>query len=174
MNIMAGTYSLDPVEVRKVIDLILAGKPYDKDQFRFYHFYRNHFNVKNEVTTLKRLKGRQYADNNGNVWERQITLKNFFHMPHQNYFGTMLGLAKPYSVKYLRDDNESGVGGEYEMVIRYDGKRIDALTCVKYQETYNFGRTRTVRAHKLLDMDPHDKDTVYMVRQDTGHVTFID
>jgi len=133
----AGTYSLDPTEVRKVIDLILAGKPYDKEQFRFYHYYRNHFNVKDEVTTLKKIKGRQYVDNNGNLWEKQL-------------------------------------GGEHEMVIRYDGKRIDALTCEKYQETYNFGRTRNAFVHKRLDMDPHDKDTVYLVRQDTGHVSFID
>lgn len=174
MNMKADTYSLDPAEVRKVIELVLAGKPYDKEQFRFYHYYRNRFNVKDEVKTLKRIKGRQYVDNNGNLWERQLTLKNFFHMPPLNYFGSMLGLTKPYSVKYLRDDNESGVGGEYEMVIRHDGKRIDALTCEKYQETYNFGRTRNAFVHKRLDMDPHDKDTEYMVKQDAGHVSFID
>lgn len=164
-------YSLDPQEVRKVLDLILEGKQYDTDQFLFYHLNRNHFNVKGDITSLRKIKGRNYVDNLGNMWEKQFTLKNFFHMPTGNYFASILGLAKPYSSKFLRDDDVSGVGGEFEMVIRHDGKRIDTLTNPAYQETYNFGRTRMALTHKRLDMNPHNKDTVYGVRQDTGWVT---
>jgi hypothetical protein len=80
----------------------------------------------------------------------------------------MAGVSTPYSRKFLRDDNVSGIGGEFEMIIRHDGKRVDALTQETYQETYNFGRTRNFMAHKTLDVDTHNANARYTFKQDMG------
>ncbi|MCU0449060.1 MAG: hypothetical protein MUC97_04330 [Bernardetiaceae bacterium] len=166
-------YSLEVAEVKKVIDAVRDGKPYDKEQFMFYHRNRNHFNVGAEVTSLTALGGGKYRDNLGQVWEEQSTFKNFFHMGKANWLGSIVGLSSPESKKFLRDDNTSGLGGEFEMIVRMsDGKRIDALTNASYQETYNFGRTRQTGAHKTLDVDPHNQDPNYTVKVNTGTVVF--
>lgn len=74
-------YSLNPFDVKKVIDACLNDKNYDKDQFLFYHLDRNNFNVKNEITTLTKTGNLTFQDNLGHVWEEQSTFKNFFICP---------------------------------------------------------------------------------------------
>lgn len=167
-------YSLNPIEVKKVIDARLKGKPYDNKQFMYYHLMRNVFNVKNEVNTLRYVRERIYVDNLGHYWEEQSVFKNFFHMPKGNWAGSLIGLSTPYSRKFLRDDNASGLDGEFEMIIRHDGKRIDALTQEDYQETYNFGRTRNASIHKLLDVDTHRENPNYLFKQNTGKVAIVE
>jgi hypothetical protein len=167
-------YPLDAATVKKVIDAVLAGQPYDKEQFMYYHLNRNHFNVKAEVTSLTALGAGKYRDNLGHVWEEQSTFKNYFHMGMGNWLGSMVGVSNPESKKFLRDDDTTGLGGEFEMIIRTsDGKRIDALTNAAYQETYNFGRTRNTGAHKTLDVDPHNQDAGYTINVNTGTVKFL-
>ncbi|GAB3996090.1 hypothetical protein GCM10028807_37960 [Spirosoma daeguense] len=163
-------YSLDAREVKKVIDKVLAGKPYDEKQFMYYHLNRNYFNVQNEIKTLKKVDEGKYIDNLSHVWTEISTLKNYFHMPFGNWAGSTLGITTAYSRKFVRDDYISGLEGEFEMIIRQDGKRIDALVNAKYQETYNFGRTRLFTPHKKLDVDPHNKNPNYTIRRDTGIV----
>ena len=164
------THSLLPNNVKTVIDAKIKGLPVDEQQFMFYHLNRNKFNVKNEVTSLKSIGGSRFRDNLGFVWEEQSTLKNYFHMPFGNYVGSNLGITKPYSRKFLRDDTVSGLEGEYEMIIRHDGKRVDGITSMEYQETYNFGRTRNFSQHKALDVNPHNENPNYILRQDMGWV----
>jgi hypothetical protein len=108
------------------------------------------------------------------MWEEVKSNKNFFHMPKLNWAGSIVGITTPYSRKFLLDDIASGLNGEFEMIIRRDGKRIDALTHEDYQETYNYGRTRNGREHKLLDVDPHLENSAYTLRQDMGKVEITD
>lgn len=166
-------YSLDPREVKKVIDAKRKGLPHDRNQFLFYHLHRNYFNVKSEVTNLRHLTGNKFVDNLGHSWEEQSNFRNFFHMPKTNWVASMAGVSTPYSRKFLRDDHVTGLDGEFEMIIRHDGKRIDALTHGDYQETYNFGRTRDTGAHKTLDVDTHRENSAYTFRQDMGKVLII-
>ncbi|GAA3509091.1 hypothetical protein GCM10022393_21570 [Aquimarina addita] len=166
-------YSLDPIEVKNVIDAKINGAEFDQDQFLFYHLNRNHFNVKQEITTLTHYMGNRFRDNRGYLWEEAARYKNWFHTPKSNYFGSLVGMT-PYSRKFLRADNETGIGGEFEMIIRQDGKRIDALTHEGYQETYNFGRTSDTSLHKLLDVDPHGPNPDYAIRINTGRVVITD
>ncbi|MFD2563975.1 hypothetical protein [Aquimarina rubra] len=166
-------YSLDPLEVKKVIDAKVNGKEYDEEQFIYYHLNRNLFNVKKEVTTLTHFMANKFRDNRGYLWEEASRFKNWFHTPKSRYFGSLIGM-QPYSRKFLRPDNETGIGGEFEMIIRHDGKRIDALTHEGYQETYNFGPTSNMSLHKLLDVDPHGPHPDYTVKIDTGRVTIHD
>jgi hypothetical protein len=167
-------YPLNPEEVKKVMDAKLTGRPYDEQQFLYYHLHRNYFNIKTEVTSLKPIDHKKYQDNLGNIWQEQPVFKTFFHMPKSNWFISLMGLSKPYSRKFIRDDTSTGLGGEFEMVIRSDGKRIDALVHESYQETYNFGRTRNYSAHKILDVDTHRKNTGYTFKMDMGYVTITD
>lgn len=167
-------YSLDPIEVKKVVDAVKNGEKYDKKQFMHYHLNRNVFNVKKEVTKLTYLIGKKFRDNKGNIWEEAPRWKNWFHTPKPTYLGSILGVMKPYSRKFLRLDKETGLGGEFEMIIRHDGKRIDALTHEGYQETYNFGPTSNSDLHILLDVDPHNENPDYTVKKDTGTVRIID
>jgi len=164
-------YSMIPRDVRPVVEAVIAGRDHAAAQFLYYHLNRNHFNVGREVTTLRRTGGDRFVDNLGNVWEEQSIVANYFHMPLGNWVGSNLGLTAPHSRKFLRDDTVSGLNGEFEMIIRHDGKRIDALTHEGYQETYNFGRTRNFRDHKTLDVDPHNANGNYAFRMDTGSVT---
>jgi hypothetical protein len=168
------SYSLAPEEVKKVMQARLTSQPYNKAQFEYYHLHRNYFNVKDEVTTLERIGGRKYRDNRGNIWEEQPRLKNFFHMPKGNWLGSLLHLTKPYSRKFLRNDTTSGLGGEFEMIIRHDGKRIDAFVHESYQETYNFAPTRNFKAHKLLDVDTHRSNSRYTFKMDMGRVDILE
>jgi len=163
-------YSLSPDSVKTVIHAVINGLSYDHEQFMYYHLKRNLFNVKSEVTSLKAIGNSKFRDNLGHVWEEQSTLKNYFHMPFGNYVGSNLGISKPYSRKFLRDDTVSGLDGEFEMIIRHDGKRIDGGTNAEYQETYNFGRTRNFSQHKALDVDPHGENPNYTLKQDMGSV----
>ncbi|AXT51532.1 hypothetical protein D1818_12065 [Aquimarina sp. BL5] len=165
-------YSLAPSEVKKIIDAKVNGEEYDEEQFIYYHLNRNHFNVKKEVTTLTHLMSNRFRDNRGFIWEEAPRFKNWFHTPKPQYFGSLLGF-QPYSRKFLRPDNETGIGGEFEMIIRHDGKRIDALTHEGYQETYNFGPTSNSSLHILLDVDPHGPNPDYTVKIDAGRVTII-
>ena len=170
---MSSLYPLQPLVVREIIENRLAGRPYNQEQFMYYHLHRNHFNVKGEVTQLTKTAGGNFLDNLGHTWEEVSTLKNYFHMPTANWVAstTTFGLVKPYSRKFLRDDNVTGVMGEFEMIIRHDGKRIDALTHETYQETYNFGRTRNTSQHIDLDVNPHRENPNYEIRINTGRVS---
>ncbi|MBQ4818795.1 hypothetical protein [Aquimarina sp. MMG016] len=165
-------YPLNAEAVKQVIDAKVNGEEYDEQQFIYYHLNRNHFNVKKEVTTLTHYVSNKYRDNKGNLWEEAPRYKNWYHTPASSYFGSLIGM-KPYSRKFLRPDNETGIGGEFEMIIRHDGKRIDALTHEGYQETYNFGRTSNFSLHKLLDVDPHGPNPDYTVKIDTGKVNIV-
>lgn len=147
-------YSLDPMEVKRVIELKLAGKEYDEEQFKFYHLNRNHFNVKNNVVALTAIGGDKFIDINGNIWEEQSAIKNLFHMTPDE----MVMPRKPR--KFLRDDN-SLLGGEFEIVIRPDETRITGNVSCRLQETYNFGRTREIGKHKTLDVTPHFWDGLF-------------
>jgi hypothetical protein len=167
-------YSLNPADVRRVLDAKLQGRPYDQQHFLFYHLHRNLLNVKLEVTNLRRISPDSYVDNLGNTWAVQSNLANFFHMPTSNWMGSIVGISTPYSRKFLRDDTVSGLDGEFEMIIRSDGERIDTLTHAGYQGTYNFGSTRDMRAHKTLDVDPHWQHSHYTFRQDMGRVIIIE
>ena len=121
-------YSLNPSVVKQVIEARAVKKQYDHKQFMYYHIHRNQFNVKAEVKKITALGNGRFRDNIGYLWNEQPTWKNFFHMPITNYVGSQLHLAKPYSRKFLRDDNVTGIGGEFEMIIRHDGKRVDSQT----------------------------------------------
>lgn len=170
-------YSLRPGDVIKTLDEISFAyvlKDFTDEQFLFYHVNRNYFNVKSEIKTLTCKKNGEFIDNSGHIWKEVDITKNMFHMPKANYLKSVVGLDKPYSRKFLRDDNISGIGGEFEMIIRYDGKRIDALTNPEYQETYNFGRTRNTLQHILLDIAPHKFNPNYKFRQDMGKVEIIE
>ncbi|MRI00643.1 hypothetical protein GH721_08910 [Kriegella sp. EG-1] len=80
----------------------------------------------------------------------------------------------PYSRKFVCPDYGI-LGGEFEMFIRQDGKRIDAFTNKKWQETYNFGRILTnVMNHRLLDVKRHEKNANYKVRINAGNVKIIE
>ena len=45
-----------------------------------------------------------------------------------------------------------------------------SITSMEYQETYNFGRTRNFSQHKALDVNPHNENPNYILRQDMGWV----
>ena len=169
-------YSLEPKEVKKVITAYLNDKPYDEKQFLFYHLNRNYFNVKGEIKTLKKIVNNKFIDNLQFVWEEQPPLKNFSHMSKFNWAASAFGLAKPETRKFLRDDNVTGVDGEFEIIIRTkDGKRIDALTDESYQETYNYGRTRKTADHKKIDFYTHYlKGSNYSFKMDMGFVKIIE
>jgi hypothetical protein len=169
----AAPYSLDPNEVKKLIDLKLANKKYSEEQFIFYHLNRNYFNVKNEISSLKAIGDGMFLDNQGQKWREESTIKNFFHMPKTDYIKGIVGWGKLYSRKFLRDDN-SILKGEFEIIIMYNGKRIDADTNKEYQETYNFARTRDFWDHKKLDVEPHEKFKDYTSFGNKGYVKIID
>ena len=40
------TYTLNPSEVKQVIDAKLNDRPYNEKQFLYYHLNRNYFNIK--------------------------------------------------------------------------------------------------------------------------------
>lgn len=142
------SYSLDLVEVKRVIDLKWEGKKFDEKQFEYYHLNRNHFNVKNGIVSLREIGTNKFIDIKGNIWEEQPAYKNVFHMtPYE-----MVTSGKPR--KFLRDD-PSILGGEFEIIIRADGTRITGDVSCRLQETYNFGRTRDTEKHKQLDVTPH-------------------
>jgi len=166
-------YSLDKYDVRKVIDAVLNDKKYDAKQFMYYHLHRNYFNVKNEVKSLTLVKDNVYKDNLGNTWEELGTLKNWFHMPKKNWFRSILFGSTPYSRKFLRPD-KSPLGGEFEMIIRHDGKRIDALAHEVYQETYNFASASQFWNHKKLDVETHSENPHYTFKKDMGRVKIIE
>jgi len=147
---------------------------YDHKQFMFYHLNRYKFNVGADIYTLTAIGSEKYRDNKGYVWTEVHTVKNYFHMPKGNYVGSLTGISKPYSRKFLRDDTVSGLGGEFEMIIRHDGKRVDSLTHEAFQETYNFGRTRNFKKHKLFDVDPHKENSKYVSGPSTGSVRIIE
>jgi len=171
---MSKIYSLNPIEVKRVLTQVAQKQKYDNEQFEFYHHFRNHFNVKNEVKQLKKVSGNKFIDNFGNFWEEVSTLKNYFHMPKGNWITSAIGFETPYSRKFLRDDTISGLDGEFEMIIRQGGKRIDALTHEEYQETYNYGKTRDWLSHKKLDIDPHNLSSKYTFRMDMGYVKVLE
>ena len=147
--------------------------PYDHKQFMYYHLNRYKFNVKGDIYTLTAIGNNQYRDNTGLIWQEVHTIKNVYHMPKLNYVTSVAGITKPYSRKFLRDDTGT-IGGEFEMIIKHDGRRIDALTHEKYQETYNFGRTRNTIEHIKLDVDPHKENPNYVVGPTTGRVKIIE
>ena len=164
------TFSLEPKDVKTVIEAFYDGKPFNPVQFLYYHHERNYFNVHSEIKKLKYISDDNYEDNQGYIWEEQSNLKNPYHMPKGSLVKSILGLDLPYSRKFLRDDNNSGLEGEFEMIIRHDGKRIDALTHEGYQETYNFGRSRNWLRHYRLDMLTHDWWPEYTYKHDMGCV----
>jgi len=147
---------------------------YDHKQFMHYHLNRYKFNVKADIYTLTAVAKRKYRDNIGHLWTEVHTAQNYFHMPKGNYITTLAQVTKPYSRKFLRNDNVSGIGGEFEMIIRHDGKRVDSLTHEKFQETYNFGRTSNFKEHKLFDVDPHNENANYAKGPSTGSVKIIE
>lgn len=167
---MSVRQTLNPIEIKKLLDDVMQGRPFNEEQLMHYHLNRNHFNVGSEVTRLDGIGDKRYRDNLGNIWTAVIGLKNWYHMPGVNYVMSNLGIRTPYSRKFLRDDNVSGLGGEFEMIIRHDGKRIDALTHESYQETYNFGRTQDWSRHKILDVNTHGRNPNYSIKVDTGRV----
>jgi len=169
-----GQYSFDSKEVKKIIDSYANGNMKVKDQFMFYHLNRNIFNVKDEITTLKYFALNHFKDNFNRTWLEVPTFMNKYHMPKEDYHLMSVGFKKPYSRKFLLNDNFSGIDGQFEMIIRYDGKRIDALTHEGYQETYNFGRTiRHPFLHNTLDIKPHFENPNYTFKQDMGSVKII-
>lgn len=181
----AKVYSLQGAEVKRVIEAKLnwslqqfvpfgSGQPYDEDQWIYYHLNRNYFNVGSEIKTLTHVKGDEFKDNFGKIWKEVSSSKNKYHMPPADYARALMGDA-PYSRKFLQDDDSSdGPGGEFEMIIRHDGVRIGANINATYQETYNFGRTRNMRQHYVLDMAPHGVHSNYTYKSDLGSVTIIE
>ncbi|MEM9837467.1 MAG: hypothetical protein AAF828_13250 [Bacteroidota bacterium] len=168
-------YSLRPEVVKKVLEEALNPKTYDHDRFMYYHLYRNYFNVGSEVTKLTRTAQGTFLDNQNNHWRELGLMGNAFHMPKMELAKSLLDDSrKPYSRKFLREDHTTGLGGEFEMIIRYDGKRIDAYTHEKYQETYNFGRTTNAGLHTIYDVTPHMWNSNYTFKKDNGWVTIID
>lgn len=164
---------MDLKKVRNIIEKVLETKEYD-EKFMYYHKNRNSFNA-GKIEALFSIGGNRFRDNFGNIWQEVNTLKNYFHMPKTEYAKSILtfGISKPYSRKFLRDDNGT-LKGEFEMIIRSDGKRIDANTNTTYQETYNFGRTRNTNEHYVLDVKPHNIDSNYKSMQDMGFVKIYD
>jgi len=168
-------YTRDEIEIRKVLDNKLNGKPFNEDQFLDYHLNRNEFNVQNTIITLtKNIFWGYYVDDCGKKWMELPTIMNKYHMPKENWEKSIMYLAKPDSRKFIRNDG-SKIGGQFEIIIQHDGKRIDANTDAKFQETYNFGRTISHPwAHKILDIDPHFKNPNYTFKKDMGSVTIIE
>lgn len=165
------SYSLLPQDIRQVLDAKLGGQPYDQAQLLYYHLNRNYFNVKSEVTTLRAIGQGRYIDNLNHIWNEAASWRNYYHMPLVSWIGSSLGISTPFSRKFLRDDNLSGLRGEFEMIIRHDGKRIDALVDPSYQETYNYGRTIDSSAHTALDVRTHNANPNYVSQGDMGKVT---
>ncbi|MES2592964.1 MAG: hypothetical protein V4608_13865 [Bacteroidota bacterium] len=167
-------YSVNPVEVKKILEAKLTGQPYDKKQFQYYHLNRNYFNSRNEITSLRNVGGEEYLDNLGNKWQEQSTLKNYYHMPIFNWALNITFNQKGYSRKFLRDDNVSSIGGEFEIIVRNDGQRIDSYINESYLETYNYGRTRDTYRHKILDVNPHKENSSYTFKKNMGKVNIIE
>lgn len=186
-------YSLQPDEVKRIVEAkyqwetgsaswyeFWAGadnrvKPYKEDQWLYYHLHRNFFNVKSEIKTLKKIGNREYRDNLGRIWTEISTFKNLYHMPLSNYIGSQIPLvgSTPYSRKFLSpDDRSDGAGGEFEMIIRNDGRRITSDVNAEYQETYNYGRTNDgTNRHAILDVYSHQANPNYTYHAKNGSVT---
>ncbi|MEZ0538294.1 type VI secretion system tube protein TssD [Fibrella arboris] len=185
-------YSMDPKEVKRVIDAKLKGEPYNEEQFLYYHLNRNKFNVGNEVTELRKVGETRvmgygkFEDNLGRTWIELPKKFNQYHMSKEDFENNE---DPPYSRKFVCDDEVSGVGGEFEMIVRKDNKRIDSETEPNYQETYNFGRTMNFldnaelswsgerkysNKHFKLDVDPHEKNSNYSSNGDTGSIRIIE
>ena len=162
-------FTKDPVRDRALLDAVLANKEYDTNELMQLHLNRNEYNV-GRIAYLTHQNGDRFVDSAGRMWTELPTYKNWFHMPKTSYFASVLtgGLAKPYSRKFVSPDMSSGLRGEFEMIIRHDGKRIDAITHEGYQETYNFGPTDQFSAHKKLDVDTHNANDHYEFRRDMG------
>ena len=171
-------YSLNHLEVKRVIDLALNDdKVLNGPQFLYYHLNRNEFNVKDDITKLKGIGYSRYVDNKGRRWRELPTYFNKYHMPKEEYDKTKMpfNTLPKYSRKFVSDDDVSGIGGEFEMIIRTDGKRIDALTNAEYQETYNFARTLFHPInHDTLDVKPHFKNSNYAFKKNMGYVEIIE
>lgn len=158
-------------EARKLLDDILANRPYDNELFMELHLSRNQYNI-GTVYSLHELANGTFRDNCGRIWTRVSSLKNKFHQPLGTWIGSSLGLATPYSYKFLSPDIESGLGGEYEMIIRVsDNKRLDAVAHMDWQETYNFGPTAQFWNHKKLDVDPHGVNPNYNFLAERGYTS---
>jgi hypothetical protein len=160
---------MDLKQVRKIIEKVLITKEYD-EEFMHFHKNRNQFNS-GKIESLSYIENNEFRDNYGHIWHEVSTIKNYFHMPKTEYVKSLLlfGFNKPYSRKFLRDDNGI-LKGEYEMIIGQDGKRIDAITSPDYQETYNFGRTSKTNEHYILDVKSHNMDSKYEFKRDMGYV----
>ena len=160
---------MDLKKIRSIIENVLITNEYAVE-FMYYHRNRNMFNV-GKIESLHHIGSNEFRDNFGNIWNEVNTLKNFFHMSKADYAKSLLsfGQIKPYSRKFLRDDN-GFLKGEFEMIIRQDGKRIDAITNSTYQETYNFGRTKNANEHYVLDVKPHRLDSKYEYMRDVSSV----
>ena len=189
-------YPMDPKEVRRVINaklnsvktatisLLVPGKwiadgapipeKYSEEQFMYYHLRRNYFNIKDDIRTLTQRNEKEFIDDKGNVWTELPISQSLFHMPMKEAIKAKLGDGPPYSRKFIRDDNETGVGGEFELIVRQDGKRIDAPTSMEYQESYNFAHTRDSADHTILDVTPHFINKNYIFYRNMGNVQIKD
>ena len=166
-------FTKDPEAHRALIDAVYSDEPYDADAWLELHLNRNEYNV-GHVPQLTHSFGRWWTDSAGRTWTEVPVFMNKYHMSDEDFRRAMnpLNGEEPYSRKFLARDHETGLEGEFEMIIRSsDRKRIDALTHEIYQETYNFGPTlSSPLRHAKLDIDPHTElGGDYAVRTDRGY-----
>lgn len=185
---------LSLIEIKKLLDKVFLLQdlkklnPEELEHFNYYHRNRNKFNIKQDVVSLtKNCKdGNIFIDIHGNRWKEAFLWQNKFHMPDHRYkksrseerFSPFFQNpdAVRYSRKFLRDDT-GDLEGEFELIIHETGERIDGgnLNRVDYQESYNYGRTRNVLRHLILDVNPHNKNNKYIaLKKDMGSVIIND
>lgn len=168
-------YSGSNSDARKLLDAILAGREYDEAEWLELHLSRNIYNV-GYVASLTEQADGSYLDPLGRRWRRVGALGNVYHSSWGNAIGSSLGLVTPFSMKFLCPDDQSGLEGEYEIIVRTsDGARLTARNDAVRQETYNFGRTENFWQHKKLDMDPHgDNGGYYGVSDHVGNTRVVE
>ncbi len=154
----------------------------EKEAFDYYHIHRNKFNFKHVLFLYGICNGgNTFHDNFGNTWKELPTLLNEYHMPADEYKDArkpsifQKSDMPPYSRKFVRDD-DGDLKGEFELIIHRSGFRIDGdiEERVEYRETYNFGRTRDIERHYILDMRPHENTKYADLEQDMGFVHILE
>ena len=166
-------FVLDPAAHRELINAVWNDEEFDAAAWAELHLARNEYNVKH-VNRLTHTFGRWFTDERGRRWMEVPVRMNQYHMSPEDFAEATrwINPEPPYSRKFLANDHETGLGGQFEMIIRTeDNKRIDALTHEGFQETYNFGHTiSSWRRHLALDVNPHkDIGGNYAVRHDRGY-----
>jgi len=154
-----GPYDLnDTVKIKLFLDDYMTSAEPNHEEFQYYHLNRNYFNYYTSLQmTLNQIgHSNQYQSEGHGIWTELAGHLNFFHMPLGHDVLSISGITKPWSRKFVRDDNDTGIGGEYELIVKNKALlNPDSEKYGKYQATYNFGRTANTSRHYKLDVEPH-------------------